>query len=331
MKFRLGYVAMTMNLENCTPSGTVTYAVYSRLESEEARHARLLRASRQNLENTLRILKYNLALGIDVYRLTSKLIPLATHKELSAWDYKSELKEYFLQVGNFIRQYDFRISAHPDHFTLLNPINENVLTDSIRDLDYHVNVYEAMGLYDYKYKLVLHVGGLYGDKSKSIERFMNNFIKLPERIRNRIILENDDKSYTAADVLEICEQLDIPMVLDVHHHNCNNNGENLMDILPRVFDTWKRETDVPKLHFSSSKSCSDVRSHSDYINFDDFISFIKTSATINRDIDIMIEAKMKDNALFDLSEKLSKIPEIKKISNAKFMIYPTSNEMMSEN
>ncbi|MHB8062080.1 MAG: UV DNA damage repair endonuclease UvsE [Ruminiclostridium sp.] len=320
MIFRLGFVAMTLSLENCSPSGTVTYATYKTLKDDNARRVRLARVSRSNIENTLRILKYNYALNIEVYRLTSKLIPLATHNELSDWDYSTEFFDEFRELGEYIKSKSLRISAHPDHFTILNPIKKEVLEGSIRDLDYHVNLFEALGLNDYRYKLVLHVGGVYDDKEKAIERFKQNFVMLPDRIRKRIILENDDKSYTAADVLSICEELHIPMVLDVHHHNCVNNGEPIGELLPGIFKTWDNEADPPKIHFSSPKSEKDFRSHADYINYSDFMEFIYVAKEVDKDIDIMLEVKMKDKALFDLSDKLEQTNGIVRVNKSTFQI-----------
>lgn len=320
MIFRLGYVAMTLSLENCSPSGTVTYTAYSKLKDDKAKDFRLDRVSKLNLENTLRILKYNRAMGIEVYRLTSKLIPLATHGELEGWDYSSQFSGELKQIGDYIKENNFRISAHPDHFTILNPIKDEVLKASINDLDYHVKIYEAMGLEDYKYKLVLHVGGLYGDKHSSLERFKENFVKLPDRIRKRIIIENDDKSYTAADVLQLCRELGAPMVFDVHHHKCVNNGESIKELLPDIYKTWDCEQLPPKIHFSSPKNQKEFRSHADFIDYADFIDFINIAKVLNRDIDIMLEAKMKDKALLDLSDRLMSTEGLVSINKAAFQV-----------
>jgi UV DNA damage endonuclease len=320
MIFRLGFVAMTIDLENCSPSGTVTYATYKNLKDENARRVRLARVSRCNLENTLRILKNNAAQNIEVYRLTSKLIPLATHNDLFDWDYSSEFSEDFKRIGEYIKAKNFRVSAHPDHFTVLNSLKPEVLEASIKDLDYHVKLFEAMRLYDYKYKLVLHVGGMYGDKGKAIERFKINFSNLSDRIRRRIILENDDKSFTASDVLDICEDLHIPMVLDVHHHNCTNNGEQVEMLLPRIFETWNEEIYPPKIHFSSPKSEREFRSHADYIDYQEFMNFLNIAKVFNKDIDFMLECKMKDRALLELSDKLKQTDEIVQVNKATFKI-----------
>lgn len=320
MRIRLGYVAMTLNLEKCSPSGTVTATAFGKLTDEEAKLYRLRKITRENLQNTLRILKYNKAMDISVYRFTSKLVPLATHPMIEHWDYVADFKKEFREIGDFVKENNFRVSAHPDHFTLINSPNEKVIEESIKDLDYHVKIFEAMGLEDYSYKLVLHIGGLYKDKKTSIERFKDNYAKLPDRIRKRIMLENDDKSYTAYDVLEICRTLDAPMVMDIHHHSCVNNGEPLEGLLEGAFDTWNNEKLKPKIHFSSPKSEKQYRNHADFIDPTDFKEFLDTAARLGRDFDVMLEAKSKDSALLKLSEELKEIGGIRSISNSEFEV-----------
>lgn len=293
MKIRLGYVAMSLNLEDCSPSGTVTYTAYKKLPDDKTRLYKLQKVANKNLLNTLRILRYNKALEIYVYRLTSKLIPLATHPDMQLWRYSDDFAESLRDIGIYIRENHLRVSAHPDHYTLINSPVHKVLEDSIRDLEYHVQLFEAMGLNESKYKLVLHVGGVYGNKKDSVKRFCHNFASLPDRIRKRLVIENDDKSYNTYDVLELCQKLNIPMVLDVHHHNCICSEGNLEKVLPDIFNTWKNESYPPKIHFSSPKSRKDYRSHADYIDYKEFINFLEAAAKVNRDFDIMLEAKKR--------------------------------------
>ncbi|NLL06988.1 MAG: UV DNA damage repair endonuclease UvsE [Clostridiaceae bacterium] len=320
MLVRLGYVAMNLNLENCSPSGTITVKTFSKLTSEEGKLHRLRKITRENLNNTLRILRYNKAYNIDVYRLTSKLVPLATHPITKEWDYIGDFMDEYIEIGQFIKDNNYRISAHPDHYTLINSPTDKVFEDSLRDLDYHVKLFEAMGLDDYRYKLVMHIGGVYKNKELSIERFYENFVKLPDRIRKRLILENDDKSYTAKDVLGICKRLKVPMVLDVHHHNCANEGENLEELISDIFDTWQDEYFVPKVHFSSPKSQKEFRSHADDIELEEFCEFLAIAKKLDRDFDVMIEAKNKDKALFNLSNKLKEFENIRWINEGHFEV-----------
>lgn len=320
MKFKLGYVAMTLNLEDCSPSGTVTYTGYEKLSSDETKLYKLRKVTDKNLQNTLRILRYNKAMNISVYRLTSKLIPLATHPNIQGWRYIDDFSDSLRKIGEFIRENGLRVSAHPDHYTLINSPVHRVFEDSIRDLDYHVQLYEAMGLDDYKYKLVLHVGGVYGNKQDSIKRFCHNFLSLPERIRKRLIIENDDKSYNTYEVLELCQKLSIPMVLDVHHNNCICRECDLGIKLPEIFNTWSQEYFPPKIHFSSPKNSKDFRSHANFIDYNAFMSFLEIAARVNRDFDVMLEAKSKDTALLKLSDKLASTTGIKQINNGEFVI-----------
>lgn len=320
MIIRLGYVAMTLDLVDCSPSCTVTLTAHNKLPDNEARLYRLRKITAKNLENTLRILRYNKAMNIKVYRLTSKLVPLATHSVTEGWDYTGDFQKEFKEIGAYIKENNFRVSAHPDHYTLINSASGAVLGLSLVDLDYHVRLLETMGLEDYRYKLVMHVGGLYKDKSASIARFKENFIKLPDRIRKRIILENDDKSYSASDVLELCNELEIPMVLDVHHYNCVNDFLSLDKLLPFVFDTWKDDFFNPKIHFSSPKSSKEFRSHADCIEFEEFHAFLKIAVPFGRDFDIMLEAKNKDRALLQLSSQLSGLSWVREISESEFEI-----------
>lgn len=320
MRIRLGYVAMTLNLQDCSPSGTVTVAAFEKIANAEGKMHRLRKITAQNLQNTYRILLYNQASDIHVYRFTSKLVPLATHPLVEHWDYTADFREEFLKIGDFVKEHDMRVSAHPDHFTLINTNSPAVLEASLRDLDYHVKLLEAMGLDACKYKLVIHTGGLYKDREQSIARFKENFVQLPERIRCRIILENDDKSFSARDVLGICQELKIPMVLDVHHHACVNHGEALEDMLKDIFNTWEGQGYNPKVHFSSPKSEKDFRSHADVIDFSAFETFLRIAAPIGRNFDIMLEAKDKDNALLRLSEQLSAVPWAQKADTSTFDI-----------
>lgn len=319
MKFRLGYVAMTMDLVDCSPSGTVTVKVLNKIQDDDSRVYKLIRVAKKNIHNTLRILRYNQDYNINVYRFTSKLIPLATHPIVSHWDYIEDFKVELKELGDFVKKNEFRVSAHPDHYTLINSKSKEVIKNSINDLDYHVRLFEAMGLEDYKYKLVLHIGGLYKSKEESIEKFKENFIKLPDRIKNRIILENDDKSYTAVDVLQICNDLKAPMVVDIHHHYCKNDGEKIQDLLPYIFDTWNNESLNPKIHFSSPKSPKEFRSHADDIDLEEFHAFLDIAKKIGRDFDVMIEAKNKNIALINLSNGLETIEGIKKINESEFI------------
>ena len=316
MRIRLGYVAIALNLKSASTSKTTTVTALEKLEKEQ-RIYKIKKLINENLSNLMRVLMYNKAYNIKVYRITSKLVPLATHPIIEDWNYIEEFKDKFKEIGCFIKENDMRISAHPDHYTVINSNSHAVFKSSQQDLTYHNKIFEAMGL-GKEYKTVTHVGGSYNDKTLSMERFIEGFNKLPKEIAGRIILENDDKTYNITNVLEICKKINIPMVLDVHHHNCNNDGENLVDYLQEIFETWKGEKFLPKTHFSSPKNPKDFRSHADDINPDEFMNFIRVAKEIDRDFDVMLEAKNKDLALNKLIKDIGKVKGVRILDEGEF-------------
>lgn len=312
MDVRLGYVAISLSKDLKAQFRSVTLSTLNSLDSKQ-RIEKLKELFKTNLNTLYRILEYNKNNNIYLYRITSKLLPFASHSIIDNWDYIKDLNEELLKIGQFIKENNLRVSMHPDHYTILNTPNDGILNNSLKDLDYHNKIFNGMNL-DSNYKLVMHIGGAYNNKDEAIIRFIKEFKKLPKTIRSRIVLENDDKTYTAHDVLSICKIIKVPMVLDVHHDKCNPSQVGLDLLVGDIFDTWNNETFKPKIHFSSSKSIKEFRSHADNIVAKDFKKFINLAKNFNRDFDCMIEAKNKDYAVFKLAEDLKKDRKIKVIN-----------------
>jgi UV DNA damage endonuclease len=310
MRISFGYVAMSVVLKDCSPSRTITLQNLFKIDSEKARFARLGSIARENLKNTQRLFFHNQAHDIKVFRITSKLIPLATHPVTENWDWFNEVKDELQTMGEYARKNGFRLSAHPDHFTLLNSPREDVTEASIRDLEYHLRILDGMGL-DSSAKLVIHVGGSYKNKEASIDRFIENYKLLSSDLKRRLILENDDKIYTTRDVLGLCQELKIPMVLDIHHHWCNNHNDDIGNYLEDIFTTWDGETRPPKIHLSSPKDEKHFRSHANNVEASFLLDFLAQAKQLDRDFDVMIEAKNKDLALFTLMTELKRMPHIR--------------------
>jgi len=315
MIVRFGFVAMSLELHDASPSKTISYTNYAKLTNDRSRLYRLKKLTEENLNNTLRIMINAHANGIEVYRITSKLVPLSTHKDVIDWDYTSELSQQFQRIKQYLEETGIRISAHPDHFTVLTSPRKEVVEASIRDLIYHDRILSAMGKGS-EGKLVLHIGGVYKDKEKAIDIFKSNFSALPQNIRERIILENDDKSYTASETLKLCQELHIPMVFDVHHHLCNPDGLTVEELLDPVFNTWENQSLPPKIHYSTPKSQSSIRSHADYVDSEAFYEFLLKAKKLNKNFDVMLEAKNKDVALLKLMDDLKRYEGIKFIRGA---------------
>ncbi|MDR6554764.1 UV DNA damage repair endonuclease UvsE [Paenibacillus qinlingensis] len=313
MLIRLGYVAMSTVVKNASPSKTMTATNFSNLLDRDAAIRKLERIGAENLHNTLRLLRHNRAHDIMVFRFSSRFIPLIGHEMLGDWDPIPTLSEEFLELGSYAKQNNMRVSFHPDHFTVLSTPRKDVLEKSVQDLERHSAMLNAMGL-GMEAMCNIHVGGSYGDKTKAAKRFVQNFSALRIPIQRRITLENDDKTFNALETLEIAEEVGAPMVLDVHHHAVNNNGEDIVELWPRIQETWftharlhlddASATLPPKIHVSSPKGETEPRSHADYVEVEPLFAFLKAIAPITPKLDIMIEAKMKDSALFKLMEDL---------------------------
>ena len=298
MKIRLGYVALSLTLD-ITASKTITYTNYHKLKTE-VRNIKLDQLINENFNNLKKIFWYNYRNKIHFYRISHNIIPLATHKDV-IFDYITPYQKEWEQLGKLTKLYDLRVDTHPDQFCVLNSNQIKVIENSIEMLKFHQKMFEAMKI---EGKTVLHVGGAYGNKEKSIKKFITTFKKLDKKLQDIIILENDDKIFNIKDVLYICETLKIPMVLDYHHYMCNNEGEDLKAYLPRILRTWENQKLKPKMHFSSPKNKREFRSHSDYIDVNSFIKFLQILETYKMDIDIMLECKAKDEALFRLVRQL---------------------------
>ena len=268
-----GYACISNIIKDCSTAGTVQMTRFNKIEDKDIKIYTLKKTAKRNLKNTIRLLWHNKAENFKLYRFSSQLIPLANHPKGQIWDYRKELADQFKKITKIIKDNDFKVSVHPGQYTVINTKGKNKFRNAVRDLVYHDQVLTAMGL-DQNAVMVVHVGGVYGDKSTSLKRFIKNFKKLPSSVQNRIVIENDDTSYSISDVLNLCHKLNRPMVLDVHHHQCYNQGEKLSEYLPEIFSTWKNLDRPPKVHFSSPKSKKHPKSHADYIDANQFLNFL---------------------------------------------------------
>lgn len=298
MKVRLGYVALSKALDDVTTSSTITYTNYI---NKNYNTSKLLEITKNNLDSLYEIIKYNVKNNFHFYRLTSKLVPLATHDKVD-FDYITPLLDEYKKIGKLINDNNIRIDTHPDQYAVLNSMDSKIVKNTVEILEYHYKIMDALGIKDKI--IILHVGSSACGKKASITRFINNFNKLPDHIKKCIAVENDDKVYNIKDVLELCHKINVPMVLDYHHFICNNEKEDINDYLKEIIDTWNGK--LPKMHFSSPKIKlkKEFRSHSDYINKKCFIKFINILKKQDKDIDIMLEAKAKDDAVSRLARCL---------------------------
>jgi UV DNA damage endonuclease len=246
----------------------------------------------RNLACLEKILSFNAHHGLLFFRITSDLVPFASHP-VCTFPWGERFAGEFETIGAYIRQHGFRISMHPDQFVLINAPDKRVLQRSIADLKYQVQVLDLMGL-DSSAKVQVHVGGMYGDKQAAVERFLKQYDLLDSAIQERLVIENDERLYSLRDCLDIHEQSGIPVIADIFHHSLLNNGERFLSLLTPVRKTWKGKDGIPMIDYSSQEPGRRFGAHATQIVEEDFRQFIKETMPV--DFDIMLEIKDKEKS-----------------------------------
>jgi UV DNA damage endonuclease len=182
-----------------------------------------------NLSCLARILSFNVKHNLLFFRITSDLIPFASHP-ICKFNWQRHFQKQFQRIGDLIKDHIVRISMHTDQFTLINSLDNKVFENSVRELVYHAQVLDLMEL-DTSAKIQIHVGGVYKDKERSLSRFVERFGKLDEIVKGRLVVENDDSRYNLSNCLRISTQTEIPVLFDVLHHEVNSSGETFQEAL----------------------------------------------------------------------------------------------------
>ena len=244
-------------------------------------------------------------LGFGSFRVSSPLLPLYTHPEvgyrLGDLPAAREITATLRSVKALNEKHHLRLSFHPDQFTLLSSPRPEVTAAALRDLDYQAMLADLIGAE----VINIHGGGVYGDKQSALSRLVAEVSALPEAIGSRLTLENDDRSYTVEDLLPVCEQLNIPLVYDVHHHRCNPDNLTVTAATEACLQSWRRVGREPYFHISSPKHGWNGKPgpHADFIDIADFpAEWRGLDATID------VEAKAKELAILKLQEDLDLPP-----------------------
>lgn len=278
---KIGYPCINYSI-NCKGNKTFRLKSYS--------EKRLIETVDNNLNCLKKILEYNIKNNILFFRLSSDMVPFASHP-ICKFDWMNYFRDEFKEIGEIIVKNEIRISMHPDQFIVLNSNNLNVVKRSISELDYHVKILNLMNL-PISAKIQLHVGGGYGNKKSSIKRFVNVYNKLDESIKSRLVIENDDHIYTLKDCIFLSKKIKIPILFDYFHHSIYNNGENIKDCYNDLIKTWKICDGIPMMDYSSQKIGKKPGTHADKIDINDFKNFIELSRPY--DFDVMLEIKDKE-------------------------------------
>ena len=223
--------------------------------------------------------------------------------------YKLEwCKDRLKEIGDLARSLEIRLTFHPGQYNQLGSPKENVVNKTLVDLEWHCKVLDLMEC-DEQSVVVLHGGGMFESKTNTLARIEETYNNLPERIKRRIVLENCEKCYSVEDLLPICQACNIPLVYDTHHYTCytilhpDEQQRPIEELIPAVLETWKRRGIKPKFHISEQGS-GRVGHHSDFVEVIPKY-LLDIPEKYNCDIDIMIEAKKKEQAIEKLHKKYS--------------------------
>lgn len=244
---------------------------------------------KHNLEGLLKILEYNVSKDLLFFRISSDIIPFASHEILNV-DWQTLFKNQLNIIGDFIKLNNMRISMHPGQFVIINSSNEKIVKNSEKELIYHAQFLNSLNL-DYTHKIQIHVGGAYGDKITSQNRFIDNYKKLDDRIKNRLVIENDERLYSVQDCLKISKSVNLPIIFDTLHHECNNNGETIKEGLNLAINTWTGLDGVAMVDYSSQAQNCKIGKHCQTIDESHFRKFLEDVRDFN--FDIMVEVKDK--------------------------------------
>ena len=259
----------------------------------------------QNLKDTLQLIEWNEQNGIKVFRLSSELFPHKTNPKVENYTYDFAM-DLLKQIGDLAKKYNQRLTFHPGQYNVVGTPDEKAFQHTIEDLSYHADVLDYMGM-DENSVMVVHGGGVYGDKEKTKDRWCEQYHMLPDNVKKRLVLENCEKCFSIKDCLNISKRVNIPVVFDTHHFNCykqlhpNEEFKSAGFYIPFILNTWKRKQIKPKFHVSEQGS-GRCGHHSDYIKvIPNYL--LNIPEKYNTHIDIMIEAKAKELAILKLYEK----------------------------
>ncbi|MDQ3539734.1 MAG: UV DNA damage repair endonuclease UvsE [Chloroflexota bacterium] len=288
---RFGYPCSNLTLE-VSASRTFRLASYS--------DDRLIDTVTANLEGLQAILEWNRDHDIRFFRISSTTVPFASHPVMSV-NWQEHFADQLARIGQFITQHDMRINVHPGQYILLNSPRVEIVERSIDELAYHADLLDLMKL-DATHKIQIHTGGVYGERCATTARFIERYRTLPDPIRARLVIENDERQYSLADNLRIHDATGVPLLFDVFHHQLFNHGEPLDQALPAAMSTW-RGHGVPMVDYSSQHSERQSGAHTMSIDLEDFAPV--AALLHDREVDVMLEIKDKEGSVLKAMAYLS--------------------------
>ncbi|MBA4461993.1 MAG: UV DNA damage repair endonuclease UvsE [Nitrosopumilaceae archaeon] len=294
---KIGYACQNLELQANTNN---TFRLTSYSENK------IIQTIEKNLEGCSRILSFNIKNKLLFFRLGSSFIPFASHP-ICKFDWEKYFQAEFVKIGKEIKKNDIRISMHPGQFVVLNSKKQDVVSSSIRELEYHSRLMDLLKL-DESAKIQIHVGFPHGDKEKAKMDFIRNYDRLSKSVKKRLVIENDEHYFGINDCFEIHKAVDIPILLDTFHYSILNEGKSLEEIFELASKTWKNKDGLPMIDYSSQNPEGRKGKHCSSIDINNFENTI--SKLIHKDFDLMVEIKDKESSALKASKSLLRMKMI---------------------
>jgi UV DNA damage endonuclease len=292
------------------------------LPSHDARRWQSGPHLRWSIEALHAVIDYCARHGIRMYRMTAALAPYATHPDMPQFHRQvDECRAGLAELGVHLREADVRLSTHPSQYIVLNSEDPGVQAAAARDVELQADLLDAMGCGP-EAVCVLHVGGATGGFAAAMDRFEAGLQLLSDRARDRLVIENDDRTFALCHVMELHARTGLKVVWDILHHHCNDPDDiGDREALELALSTWP-EGVTPKIHYSTPKTAMEekrkrvgrrverswvlpqLRAHADVIDPIGFEHFVRETAA-GLEFDVMLEAKAKDLALLRLRDQLA--------------------------
>lgn len=264
----------------------------------------LARLARDNAEALAQAVRRCTEIGVGAFRVSSQLLPLATHPvsgyRLHDLEGGAAIVQAYADAGRLAAAHDVRLSFHPDQFVVLNSEREETVQSAVRELEHTATIAAIIGADN----MTVHAGSLAGGTEAALDRLRRGIARLSDAARARLVLENDDRLFAPAALLPLCREFGVPLVYDAHHHRCNPDGMSVADATEGAAATWGARE--PWAHLSSPRDGWDAtnpRPHADYVDPADF-----PESWRGRRLTIDVEAKAKERAVLAIRDAISGAP-----------------------
>lgn len=302
LDMNIGYACLTIGVQ---------HAGLKTCRQQNATDKKLMELIENNLTVLEAIIDYNIRSRIKLFRISSDIIPFGS-SPVNRLSWPEDFSGHFERLGEKIKKNQIRVSMHPGQYTVLNSPNKDVVNRAVADLEYHTLFLDRLGVGP-ENKIVVHIGGIYGDKQQAMQSFIKEYRFLDSKVKSRLVIENDDRSYTIEDVLEISSHTGAPVIYDNLHNtlNCSDPEKTDADWITAVKDTWQMQDGPQKVHYSQQSLGNRPGSHSKSIRIDEFMDYY--NALKPRELDIMLEVKDKNLSAVKCLTATSETPKIANI------------------